>query len=152
MSDAEKNELNWRSWPIADRPRTLLLVIPIGAATLSAVYIFTAEIVWIFIAAFILALGLREYFLPLRYTVNEEGLSVRYLLWVRKRPWDEVRRVVVSRHGVFLSPFPGPSRLESYRGLYLRFANNRKEVVEVLNRFLDDSLKIETEPRMSGHA
>ncbi len=138
-----KNELAWRSWPIIDRPRTLLLVIPIFIATLAAVYIFSAEIPWIFIAALILTFGLREYFLPVRYSIGESGVAVHYLLWKRPRPWSEVRRVVVSKHGVFLSPFPGPSRLESYRGLYLRFADNRDQVIQALNRFLEESLKVE---------
>jgi hypothetical protein len=141
MTESIKNELSWRSWPIVDRPRTLLIVLPIFVATPAAVYVFTTEIVWIFIAALILTLGLREYFFPMRYTINEQGVCVHHYLWKRLRPWNEVRRVVKSQHGVFLSPFPGPSRLESYRGIYLRYANNQKEVLEILNLFVDESLK-----------
>ena len=48
--------------------------------------------------------------------------------------WDKVRRVVPARFGVHLSPRHNTSRLLPDRGLFLRTAGNRAEVLDYVER------------------
>lgn len=129
--------LAWTSWPVRDRAGTLWLILPVCVAALGAVYIFAGELFWVVCGALLLGLGLREYFFPVRYRMDPEGVTIHFWLWTRHRPWSEIKRVAPSRHGVFLSPFPRPNRLENHRGLFLRFAGNRREVMGTIQNFLD---------------
>jgi len=126
---------SWRSWPVRERPGTLLLVAPVCAAALFAVYVFARGASWVAVGALLLFLGLREYFLPVRYKLDENGVHIDYLLWSRRKTWKDIRRVVPQKRGMLLSPFPAASRLEAYRGLYLRYDGHREEVLRVIKRF-----------------
>jgi hypothetical protein len=81
------------------------------------------------LAAAMLAVSLARYFLPTWYELGEAGVAVRFLGRVRAVPWSQVQRVATHREGVFLSPFERPSRLDPFRGTFLRFAGNADEVV-----------------------
>jgi len=41
------------------------------------------------------------------------------------------------RNGVLLSPFSRQTRLETFRGIYIRFDGNRKEVMSVIKGRLE---------------
>jgi hypothetical protein len=133
--EPERPRFAWKSWPVRDRPRTLALVVPVVGAALGAVWFATGEAAWVGGAAFLLALGLADYFAPVEYALDERGAEARYVFWTRRMPWARVRGVRVEKNGVFLSPFPAPSRLENHRGLFLRFADNRDHVADALRRF-----------------
>lgn len=73
------------------------------------------------VSLLVLALSTARYFLPTRYSVDEAGVSSG-LLNPRPHPWREFARADERPDGLLLSPFVRPSRLDSYRGVYLRFA------------------------------
>ncbi|MBZ0270998.1 hypothetical protein K8I61_03110 [bacterium] len=128
---------SWVSWPVVERKATILVVAPVCAAALAAVVAFTGDIAWAAIGAVLLAIGLREYFLPMRYEIDAAGVRARGILWTQSRPWNRVRRVVKTQGGVLLSPFAEPSRIERHRGLFLRCGDRRDEVagrIEELRR------------------
>jgi hypothetical protein len=77
-------------------------------------------------------LATRDYWLPVRYTVSEKGAAVRYLGAAYDISWERVKYVTVTADGVKLSPLPPRSRLEPFRGVYLRFADNREQVLEAI--------------------
>ncbi|MCB9489693.1 MAG: hypothetical protein H6684_13250 [Deltaproteobacteria bacterium] len=117
-----------------DRASSLLIVVPVGAAALGAVYLLTGQWPWVPLAGVILLIGLRDYFLPVRYTVDEHGAHARYVLHTRRRDWSRIKRVVAEANGVFFSPYVAPSRLENHRGLFCRFTDNREAVLAVVAR------------------
>lgn len=84
------------------------------------------------LALVLLWLATREYWLPIRYYVNERGAGVRYLGAVFDITWDRVKYVTITDEGVKLSPLPPRSRLEPFRGVYLRFSDNREQVLEAI--------------------
>ena len=61
-----------------------------------------------------------RYLLPTRYILDEREAAWRQLTW-RRRSWSTFRRVDRHADGIFLSPFRRPSRLDSFRGVFLRF-------------------------------
>ncbi|MCZ7582959.1 MAG: hypothetical protein M5R36_06290 [Deltaproteobacteria bacterium] len=128
----DASALHWRSWPVRDKAGTLFLALPVCAAALAAVYVFTGHWAFVVLGAVILAVGLKEYFLPMRYEIDGDGVRVRHLLWTQSRLWADIRRVAPTDDGVLLSPFPEPSRIERHRGLFLRFAGNRDGVLAAL--------------------
>lgn len=84
------------------------------------------------LALVLLWLATRDYWLPVRYTVDEKGAGVRYLGAAFDIAWERAKYVTVTSDGVKLSPLPPRSRLEPFRGVYLRFADNRQQVLEAI--------------------
>jgi hypothetical protein len=121
--------LSWRSHPIRDDfPQSLLLVAAVVAGCVAAGVAFRG-VGYGLLAAALLAGSLGRYYLPTSYELDEAGVTVRFLGRVRQVRWGEVKRARVQRGGVFLSPFERPSRLDPFRGTFLRFAGNADEVV-----------------------
>ncbi len=119
----------WRSHPLVDEfPRSVLLPVAILAAACAASVAFSG-LGYGLIAAAVLTASLGRYLLPTSYELREDGAVVHFLGRGRRVPWGEVKRVEVGRDGVFLSPFPERSRLDSFRGTFLRFNGNRDEVL-----------------------
>ena len=77
----------------------------------------------------VLVASLWRYWLPTRYRLDGQGVWVAHLGWERLHPWGQFRRAEVHRDGIFLSPFPRASRLDAFRGFFLRFGGCRGEVV-----------------------
>ena len=42
------------------------------------------------------------------------------------------------KNGVFISPFPVRTRLENFRGLYLVYNDNRRDVIEGIRSYSPD--------------
>jgi len=84
------------------------------------------------LALVLLWLATRDYWLPVRYTVSEKGAAVRYLGAAFDIPWERVKYVTVGADGGKLSPLAPRSRLEPFRGVYLRFGDNREQVLEAI--------------------
>jgi len=59
--------------------------------------------------------------------------------------WDQVKRVVVSRDSVRLSPLPSASNLETFRGVrLLTTAENREQVLSFIKAHLTEGVEYET--------
>ncbi|HIE09063.1 MAG TPA: hypothetical protein EYP65_04365 [Armatimonadetes bacterium] len=65
-------------------------------------------------------LWVADYLFPVTYRLTDEGVEVRQLVLRAFLPWERVRRCVKTKGGLFLSPLPKPSRLDAYRGVFLR--------------------------------
>ena len=78
--------------------------------------------------------SLSSFFFPVTFSLDEEFVTVRSPFTTERKRWVEFKSFWVDRHGVLLSPFARRSRLESFRGLYIRFSANRDEVVEFVRR------------------
>jgi hypothetical protein len=76
-----------------------------------------------------------ELFLPLKYRLDENGAQVRCGLGVTSILWPDVKRLVPMADGVKLSPLEKPSRLDEFRGVYLRFRDNAEEVSGKIRQF-----------------
>ena len=83
--------------------------------------------------AFILLMGsLWPFFVPTKYRITSWG--VEQIRWPvrQKRPWSHFRRYEVDARGILLSPFISPSRLDSFRGMYLLIGNGSQKIQEVV--------------------
>ena len=102
----------------------------------------TAAIAWMqapyygILGVLLMMLLLAPYFLPCRFEVSQGGIKVFFPMFNRDRPWSVYKRYVVRKDGVFLSTFQSPSRLDSYRGDFLRFSASadRERVIELVRK------------------
>lgn len=83
-------------------------------------------------------LSLSAYFFPTWYTLSDGGISVHTLVTKMKRPWSVYRSHWPDRNGVLLSPFPSRSRLENFRGVFIRYEDNRDEVLAFVKRYVPE--------------
>ncbi len=83
-------------------------------------------------ASVITVLSLCEFLFPVSYEVGPDGARVRTLLRNSKVSWGDVCTCYLDDTGIKLSPFDRQSRLEAFRGLYLRFGENREEVIQAV--------------------
>lgn len=127
-------ELAWTAWPVARSPvRATIAIVFLALVgwTLQSVFHTT----YFTIVALLLVWGqVASFFLPTRYLLRENGVTVRGLLGRREKAWEEFRSFHIDPDGVLLSPFVERSRLERFRGVSLQFHGNRKEVVEFVER------------------
>lgn len=82
-----------------------------------------------------LSLSVSRYLLPTAYRLDGVGARVDHPLRGRTLPWGQVRRVDVHADGLFLSPFPRPSRLDSFRGAFLRYGDDGDRVRAAVDAF-----------------
>lgn len=90
----------------------------------------------VFIGAFGAFLGIAvvfvstaELWMPMRFKLTSEEASARVGLSVTAIRWENIKRVLETDQGVTLSPLEKSSRLDAFRGVYLRFSSNRSEVL-----------------------
>ncbi len=101
------------------------------------VYYMTYSI-WFAILGFAILTGsLAAFYFPTRYKLTEREIVVKSTIQTNKRKWSQYRSCYPDKNGVLLSPFLRPSRLENFRGLYIRFWNNRDEVMAFVKKQID---------------
>jgi hypothetical protein len=84
------------------------------------------------VVAAVLGVGLifastAELWLGFQYRLDEKGASSRKGMSVTTLPWSDVKRIMVSDSGVTLSPLERASRLDEFRGVFLRPGDLGKE-------------------------
>ncbi len=124
--------LSWSTHPAAARPLIAVLVSLLLIALVFVVYLLTFSVVFTIGAAVILWGSLSQFYVKTSFELTGRMVRVRYVVNKIEKPWTQYRSYYVDKHGVLLSPFVRPSRLENFRGLYVRFAENRDEVVNVV--------------------
>jgi hypothetical protein len=128
--------ITWTSLPFRIGGKRNIIAIAVPVAVWIVVLVFWG--LWWFIVSLILIGGsILPYFLPTTYVLSKKGISVRSPFTRQNKKWGDYKSFSVDKHGVFLSPFSKPSRLENFRGIYLRFHRNRDEVVSFVKEKLE---------------
>lgn len=70
-----------------------------------------------------------ELWMPIQYKISEHEASARCGLSVSAIRWENVKRLIDTPEGIRLSPLEKSSRMDEFRGVYLRFSGNRDEVL-----------------------
>ena len=84
------------------------------------------------LVAVVLVGFLSDFLFPMTYHITTENATCRMLLNRTEIRWADVRRCYLDDHGVKLSPLDRVSRLEAFRGVYLRFQGNEDKVIEAV--------------------
>jgi hypothetical protein len=146
QSDGEGagKSLRWRIHPVVERPGQGVLLIGIIGLCSWVFWVWFGQFYGIF-SLVVLGLSMASFFLPTTYELDEEGIEIISLLVVRHfRPWSEFRNFYVHDVGVHLSTFSKPSRLDAFRGNFIRFTpSNREQVVAFLNEHIERQKRLE---------
>ena len=126
-----------RNWKVSTGVSVFLIVL------CAAIYISFSSVALLFLSAVALICSLARFFFPTTYTLQNDCIIVKSLLRSSSMQWDSFRSYYPDRNGVLLSPFSSPSRLENFRGTYVRFDHNKSEVVDFVREKIKNS---STEP------
>ena len=137
--------LTWVSHPAGERPVATVFVSVLIAIILAAVY-FAMErsVTMTIIAGFIFLISLSSFYFPTTYAVDDSRVRIRYLFSAKERNTSAFRKCYPGSRGILLSPYLSPSRLENFRGFYLRYGKGNKLVVDEVVRRLVESRHSQT--------
>ncbi len=110
-----------------------LLVILCLVAVWVSVYLTTFSTLMTVVSIIILLGALGPFFLPTDYELTSDKIKVKFLFSQKEKDWSFYRSFYVDKNGVLLSPFEKPSRLENFRGIYIRFDQNKEQVVKFVS-------------------
>jgi hypothetical protein len=122
------DSISWVSHPAKARKLATALVVIFLLAVYILVFEITHSMLMVVLAILLFTMSLSTFFFPTRYEVTFEKITVRYLFTTVQKDMSSFRSFFPDKNGVLLSPFIGPSRLENFRGLYLRYDQNKEEV------------------------
>ena len=122
--------LEWTVHPVTRRPWASAAVSLFVILVTAAVFYSTASRTFAVLALVVMLLSLAKFYFPTRYRMDEKGVTVKTTTQTITKPWSQFRSCYPDKNGLLLSPFPEPSRLENFRGLYVMFQDNRSQVTE----------------------
>ena len=129
--------LVWKVHLLREDPGKVLLIAPFVLGSLLVCYVIFHSLLLPAVVVFLFGSALAEYLFPIHNEITGRGASSRTLFSRTFIEWNRVKKYYLDDHGIKLSPLRRPSRLEVYRGVYLRFGNRRDEVIEAVRRMRD---------------
>lgn len=116
--------LSWRVHPARQRPAATVAALSVVATITGLTIHLMGSVWWGFLPALFLLLTLQRFFLPTKYRLDEEGVSMRAAFTSATLRWDEIRRFRSDEEGAYLSRRSRPSPFDSFQGLHLLFDNS----------------------------
>ncbi len=133
--------LSWTVHPLVENWRKSILLGVFLTLLFIGIYWGFQSIYIALLSAIFLLGSLYKYFLPFHHHCEADKLIITSCCYRLERPWDTFRSFYVDGNGVLLSPFAHRTRLENFRGVYVRFGQHSpEEVVDFITR------KISPEP------
>ena len=127
---AGETVLKWSTHPVKKNAWVSILVVLFLVAIWFLVYLTTSSPLFVAFSVLVLLGSLSSFFLPTYYELDNDKIKVRFFFTIKERKWGMFRSFYVDKNGILLSPFEKPSRLENFRGIYVRFNQNKDEVVD----------------------
>lgn len=142
MSDSSPvDEISWRVHPFVENWKRTVILLVFLSSILAILYIGFQSIIIVFLSALLLIGPLYKYFLPFYYHCSQDSIVVKACCYNIERPWTSFRSRYIDKNGILLSPFSKPTRLENFRGIYIRFGKHPPD--EIVN-FIQNQLKSES--------
>lgn len=79
-------------------------------------------------------LSTADFWMPVRYRIDDNEVSAKVGLSTTALAWSDVKRVLTSEMGVKLTPLEKDSSLSPFRGVFLRFDGNKKDVLNAITK------------------
>ena len=137
MTEYATPQQTWIVHPLRERWKRSVLLSLFLTLVFSGVY-WRFNLSVMLLSAIFLIGSLYSYFVPFRYTFYEDEIVVTALLYRRVKPWSTFHSFYIDKNGVLLSPFAKPSRLENFRGTYVRFGTNREGALAFIERKMSE--------------
>ncbi len=128
MAD-DPTTLSWTVHPLVENKRRSLLLACFLLLLFLGIYWSFGSLPLTVLCAIFLIGSLYKYFLPFHHHCAADSLIISSYFYRLERPWSAFRRFYVDKNGVFLSPFAHRTRLENFRGVYVRFGTHVSEEI-----------------------
>ena len=142
--DSTEQVITWRVWPPRRRPLlsvTVAVFVVVLTAAVAAMY---SSPFYPLLTAVVLIAAVSAYYVPVRFTLDREGITIASLWGARNKPWSNLKTYWPNgENGVALSSSERRSFLTSARDLYLYLDGNRAEVLQHLSRHLSPAKRDE---------
>lgn len=83
-----------------------------------------------------------EYWFGTSYRLDAKSASARVFLSVTSLDWTDVKRAITSDQGIKLSPLESAGRMDTFRGVFLRYGNERDRVIDEVRRWLPTNVEL----------
>jgi len=137
MQADDKNSLEktWAVFPLSQNIKKSACLVFFLLAICLGIYFSFKSIFYSFFSAILLIASLSPFFLPVKYELYAKSLKIHTPFRTISKDWEDFRNFYVDKNGIFLSPFDKPSRLENFRGIYLRFGQvERDELIKIVEQ------------------
>lgn len=124
--------LRWRVHLAKEQPQKLIGVIAVVLVMAVLGYTWFGSPLAAGVVVLALLGALSDFLLPITCTLTSSHALTTTLAGRQAIAWKDVRTCYLDEHGIKLSPLSKRSRLEAYRGVYLRFGDRREEVIEAV--------------------
>lgn len=131
--------LTWKSHPARERPLAAALVTVFIIILMVTVYLIMHSAMMMLLAGAILFISLSTFYMPTTFSIDENKVRIKYLYTIKERNLSAFRQYYPETRGILLSPYLSPSRLENFRGFYLRYGKDNKTQVDAIARELIDA-------------
>jgi len=135
------HSLQWKVHPAREKPKTTIILIIFLLSVWTGIYLLFHEAFWVILSILFLGCALIPYFIKTEYIMDDYCIRIKRGFSNQKREWKTLRSFYPDKNGVLLSPFSKPSRLENFRGTYIRFGNNRDEVLKFIQSCIEKAHK-----------
>jgi len=129
--------LSWISHPAKIRKQAAAITIVFILIIMILVYLLTFSKVMVILTVVIFTGALSTFFFPTKYELSAEKVKIKYLFTSVEKEMSMFRSYYPDRRGVLLSPFTRPSRLENFRGVYIRYHQNKEQVDAFVKELFD---------------
>lgn len=83
-----------------------------------------------------------EYWLGSSFKLDSKSASARVFLSLTSLDWTDVKRAIASDQGIKLSPLESAGRMDTFRGVFLRYGSERERVTEEVRRWLPTHVEL----------
>jgi hypothetical protein len=122
------DNLTWISHPARARKTAAVVTTIFITVILTVIYAMMKSWLMVILGMLIFTGSLSTFYFPTRYEIDGEKVKIKYMFTSVVKDMSMFRSYYPDRRGVLLSPFIRPSRLENFRGIYLRYHGNKDEV------------------------
>jgi hypothetical protein len=95
--------MEWTAYPLKGNPRKSVFLVIIILLICVLVLLTTESVGYALVALLLLVFSMRQFFLPTVYTLNAEGVEVKFSGTAKKRRWDYFSSYYEDRNGILLS-------------------------------------------------
>ena len=96
-------------------------------------------LVFAVLGAAIILISTAEFWLGTSYKLDPKGASARTGASMTGLEWPDVKRAVAEKDGIKLSPLGTSSRLEAFRGVFLKYGDHKEQVTDMVRRWLPEN-------------
>lgn len=123
------DNLKWQSLPAKDSKPVIKVIAVLGFLLMLLVGFVELSWVGLIIAFLVSIIVFIQFVFPTTFTINDNTLIVEFLFSKKEYDFARIKSYYPDNTGVLLSPFIKPSRLENFRGIYVRYGKEEKEKI-----------------------